>query len=72
MNVLIFGATGMIGGGALRECLEDPLRNRTPAGGFQVTTTEQFGRKMIDLVRHGSEVIFEARDLNRLSATLAR
>ena len=24
MNVLIFGATGMIGGGALRECLEDP------------------------------------------------
>jgi hypothetical protein len=38
-----------------------------------VTTTERLGRKMIDLVRHGSDkAILEARDINRLSATLAR
>lgn len=38
MNVLLFGATGMVGQGALRECLLDPnvervqLVGRTPTG----------------------------------------
>jgi uncharacterized protein YbjT (DUF2867 family) len=37
-----------------------------------VTTTEQLGRKMIDLVRHGSDkVILEARDLNAPGAKAA-
>ncbi|HYV96145.1 MAG TPA: hypothetical protein VE967_01675 [Gemmatimonadaceae bacterium] len=35
MNVLLFGATGMIGGGTLRECLDDP----------RVTTVTAVGRR---------------------------
>ena len=37
MNVLIFGATGMVGQGVLRECLLDPRIHRVVAIGRRVT-----------------------------------
>ena len=29
MNVILFGATGMVGQGVLRECLLDPISNKS-------------------------------------------
>jgi uncharacterized protein YbjT (DUF2867 family) len=48
MNVLIFGATGMVGQGVLRECLRDPGVGRVLAVGRRATG--QVHEKLRDLV----------------------
>ena len=37
MNVLLFGATGMVGQGVLRECLNDPTVQRVVTIGRRAT-----------------------------------
>ena len=37
MNVLLFGATGMVGQGVLRECLQDPAVTVVPTVGRSAT-----------------------------------
>jgi uncharacterized protein YbjT (DUF2867 family) len=49
MNVLLFGATGMVGQGVLRECLLDPGVERVLAVGRRGTGLEH--EKLRDLVR---------------------
>ena len=65
MNVILFGATGMVGQGVLRECMLDPaLKALFPNG---VTTTEQVGRAMLAVARSGfSKPVLETRDINGL------
>jgi uncharacterized protein YbjT (DUF2867 family) len=58
MNVLLFGASGMIGQGVLRECLLDPEVSRVLAVGR--SPSGQTHAKLTDLV---------ARDLTALSPT---
>jgi uncharacterized protein YbjT (DUF2867 family) len=48
MNVLLFGATGMVGQGVLRECLLDPAVTRVVAVGR--SATGQLHAKLRDLV----------------------
>ncbi len=48
MNVMIFGATGMVGQGALRECLVDPSVTRVLAVGRRATG--QVNAKLRELV----------------------
>src|SRR5262245_22859487 len=48
MNVLLFGASGMIGQGVLRECLRDPAVRRILAVGR--TPSGQQHEKLCDLV----------------------
>jgi uncharacterized protein YbjT (DUF2867 family) len=48
MNVLLFGATGMVGQGVLRECLRDPGVARVLAVGRHATG--QAHEKLRDLV----------------------
>ncbi|HXM79938.1 MAG TPA: epimerase, partial [Thermoanaerobaculia bacterium] len=48
MNVLLFGATGMVGQGVLRECLLDPGVQRVLAVGR--SSTEQRDEKLRELV----------------------
>jgi len=50
MNVLIFGATGMVGQGVLRECLLDPGVQRVQAIGR--TTTGAQHPKLREIVQH--------------------
>ncbi|HSU14338.1 NAD-dependent epimerase/dehydratase family protein [Longimicrobium sp.] len=57
MNVLLFGATGMVGQGALRECLLDPGVGRVVAVGRRATGQQH--EKLRDLV---------VRDIGDLSA----
>jgi uncharacterized protein YbjT (DUF2867 family) len=53
MNVILFGATGMIGQGVLRECLLDPSVERVLAVGRSRTGQEH--NKLRELVlREGS------------------
>jgi aspartate-semialdehyde dehydrogenase len=47
MNVILFGATGMVGQGVLRECFPDPDVK-------YVTTTEQIGRAMLQVANTAS------------------
>ena len=61
MNVILFGATGMIGQGVLRECLLDPKTDAILSVGR--TTTGQRGAKLRELVH---------RDLLNLSAIEAQ
>jgi hypothetical protein len=78
VNVLLFGATGMVGQGVLRECLLAPdvrsvyavsgpvfpLLKRFPKC---VTTTEQLGRAMLEVLRRGApKPILEGADINSL------
>jgi len=49
MNVLIFGATGMVGQGVLRECLLDPQITRVICVGR--TSTGQQHAKLRDVVQ---------------------
>lgn len=49
MRVVIFGATGMVGQGVLRECLRDPLVTRVLAVGRRPTGTSH--PKLAELVR---------------------
>ena len=57
MKVILFGATGMIGQGVLRECLRDPVVEQVLAVGR--TPTEAHHQKLHDLV---------VRDLSDLSS----
>jgi uncharacterized protein YbjT (DUF2867 family) len=50
MNVLIFGATGMVGQGVLRECLVDPGVQRVQAIGR--TTTGAQHPKVREIAQH--------------------
>jgi len=57
MNVLIFGATGMVGQGLLRECLRDPA----------ITTVQVVGRSPVG-VRHSKLKELMVPDLYRYDA----
>jgi len=58
MRVVIFGATGMVGQGVLRECLLDAGVERVLA----------VGRAMLAVARRGaSKVVLENRDINALA-----
>jgi hypothetical protein len=60
MKIIIFGATGMVGQGVLRECLVD-------AGVARVTSTEQMGRAMVHVARGGYPgKVLEMKDINSL------
>ena len=54
MDVIVFGATGMVGQGVLRECLRDPgvrrvlAVGRTPAGVEHPKLTELLHRDFTD------------------------
>jgi uncharacterized protein YbjT (DUF2867 family) len=50
MRVVIFGATGMVGQGVLRECLRDPAVTRVLAVGRRPTGVSH--PKLTELVRH--------------------
>src|SRR6185503_19310257 len=66
MNVLIFGSTGMIGQGVLRECLLDPgvervvVINRRPGGKTDPKLREIVHKDLFDL----SPVESELRDID--------
>jgi uncharacterized protein YbjT (DUF2867 family) len=49
MKVILFGATGMIGQGVLRECLRDPQVDRVLSVGR--STTGQADQKLVELVQ---------------------
>lgn len=88
MNVILFGATGMIGQGVLRECLIQPMHGIKSRTGWYnalygllwplypvlsrvapryVLTTEQIGRAMLHVVRHGApRRVLESRDVRSL------
>ena len=52
MRVVIFGSTGMVGQGVLREALLDP--------------TERVGRAMLNVARAGfDKPVLESADINR-------
>jgi uncharacterized protein YbjT (DUF2867 family) len=63
MNVLIFGATGMVGQGVLRECLIDPDVERVVCVGR--TSTGQQHPKLRELIRS------DPSDLSALESELA-
>jgi hypothetical protein len=78
MRVILFGATGMIGKGVLRECLLDP--GVVPPGVHMwpfmplvaalapryVTTTERVGRAMLNVARRGAaKAVLENDDINQ-------
>src|SRR3954468_8226550 len=63
MNVLIFGATGMVGQGALRECLLDPRVERVVCVGRSSTGRQH--PKLHEIVRP------DPSDLTGLDAELA-
>ena len=63
MNVMIFGATGMVGQGVLRECLLDPRVTRVLAVGRSATGQQH--AKLRDLVSH------DLYDLSAIEAELA-
>jgi len=71
MKILIFGATGMVGQGVLRECLRDPgvelvvSVGRTPAGELNAKLLRELGAKPSRL----KEIVHP--DLADLSAILA-
>lgn len=62
MNVLLFGATGMIGGGVLTECLDDPAVGsvvsvgRTPCGQEHPKLRDLVVPDLFDLGAHGDEI----------------
>lgn len=62
MKVVIFGATGMIGGGALTECLEDPdvssvlCIGRTPSGRQHPKLRDLVVPDLFDLAAHRDEI----------------
>lgn len=57
MKVILFGATGMVGQGVLRECVVDP----------DVTAALSIGLAMIGVARRGyPKPILEAEDINRV------
>ena len=59
MNVLLFGATGMVGQGVLRECLLDPDVQRV-----QVVGRASTGVQHTKLAKYGaSKRILESRDI---------
>ena len=66
MNVLIFGSTGMIGQGVLRECLLDPgvqrvvVVNRRPGGKTDPKLREVIHRDLFDL----TSIEHELRDID--------
>ena len=79
MNILVFGATGMVGQGALRECLRDagvPLVRtvgRTATGVLRrafpnyILTTEEIGRAMLAAARQGApQRVLEAKDIRAM------
>jgi len=63
MNVLLFGATGMVGQGVLRECLRDPAVERVVAVGRRATNVAH--PKLRDVVAA------DLFDLDPLAAELA-
>ena len=62
MNVLLFGATGMVGQGVLRECLLAPdvtqvvTLGRSPTGQTHARLREIVARDLYDLTPHASEL----------------
>ena len=62
MNVLLFGATGMIGQGVLRECLGDPTVHkvvavgRSPSGQRHEKLRDVVSSDLMDLTPHASEL----------------
>jgi saccharopine dehydrogenase-like NADP-dependent oxidoreductase len=65
VNVVLFGATGMVGQGVLRECLLDQDGRSVLTVGRSAT-----GRTDPRSAKHGApKPILEARDINALTAS---
>ena len=70
MKVILFGATGMVGQGVLRECLAEPdVQGVLSIGrGTTVTTTEEVGRAMLRVARDGADKrLLENQDIARIA-----
>lgn len=73
MKVVLLGATGMVGAGALLECVDDPrgvfaplLQRLLPN---RVTNTVAVGRALIRVSAEGyAQEILESQDINRAAA----
>lgn len=71
MKVILFGATGMVGQGVLRECLLDPRVTQVTSVGRAAgvaVTTEQVGKAMINVAEKGYEKrVLEVADLKKVA-----